>query len=69
MTPSSSSRRVNKKPRHGMLPVSSTGTSSTEMMGLMRELSNFARETIQAKDQLIQFLMTQQQRSSGPAEV
>jgi len=36
-------------------------------MGLMRELSNFARETIQAKDQLIQFLMTQ--KSSGPAEV
>jgi hypothetical protein len=38
-------------------------------MGLMRELSSFARETIQAKDQLIQFLMTQQHRSPGPAEV
>jgi hypothetical protein len=32
----------------------------------MRELSNFARETIQAKDQLIQLLMTTQHRSAGP---
>jgi hypothetical protein len=31
----------------------------------MRELSDFARETIQAKDQLIHFLMTQQ-RPAGP---
>jgi hypothetical protein len=40
------------------------GGLSAVPMELMRELSNFARETIQAKDQLIQLLM---RLSSGPA--
>jgi hypothetical protein len=52
-TPSSSSLRRTKRQR-------SEGPSpqAIDVMGIMRELSDFARETIEAKDQLIQFLMT-----------
>ncbi len=39
---------------------SETPSSTIDVMGIMRELSDFARETIEAKDQLIQFLMTHQ---------
>ena len=58
-TSSSSSRRPVKRTRF----VSET-SAAPDVMSLVRELSNFARETIQAKDQLIQYL---QQKAAGPA--
>jgi hypothetical protein len=63
----SSSRRSSKQRRVEGGRASNTamaGGLSAVPMELMRELSNFARETIQAKDQLIQLLM---RLSSGPA--
>lgn len=54
-TPSSSSHRRTKRQRS-----EASSSQAIDVMGIMRELSDFARETIEAKDQLIQFLMTHQ---------
>ena len=59
-TSSSSSRRT-KQPRRANTSHESVSIEpSVDVISLMRELSKAARETIEAKDQLIKILMARQ---------